>query len=184
MEDAFLQDGLHLSTSGKERLAIGILNIIYRDLRDTITYMTRFRVSTRIINLPPNLNYRPALRVQNRTIFFKGENSIISNFTHTNLSIFGKEFTTSESAYQYAKAAHSGDITMCRVIQKERTGRGAKSASRRICITNQQHWHSIKRDIMKYILMSKMDQDTPFRFFLLENKVHSLSEDTLDNFGL
>ena len=30
--------------------------------------------------------------------------------------------------------------------------------------------------------MSKMDQDTPFRFFLLENKVHSLSEDTTDEF--
>ena len=68
----------------------------------------------------------------NRSIQFRGGNSYLSNFYACRIRVWGREFHTVESAYQWKKCVHHKDWKTADNMIATRTGLQAKYLSRSI----------------------------------------------------
>ena len=90
----YKQDGLHFNKRGLERLALSFSTIIYDDLRDKILdYTAMMTTRRRRLNLD-GLTTIPVVRHIGNRIYFKGKQSILSNFRERDLHLFGRIFRT------------------------------------------------------------------------------------------
>ena len=93
----FSEDGLHLSRRGKEQLAINLIKTITIELQTRIESMMRINITREIRWYLMSKTYDVTL-LQGR-IYFKGSDSLLSNFRIYKLTIFNKRFITPEAAY-------------------------------------------------------------------------------------
>ena len=68
----------------------------------------------------------------NRPVRFKGRNSYLSNLYACRIRVWGREFHTVESAYQWKKCVHNNDRDTAEKMAATRTGLQAKHLSKNI----------------------------------------------------
>ena len=66
----------------------------------------------------------------NRPIHFRGGNSYLSNFYVCRIHVWNRELNTVESAYQWCKCMHHGDMQTAEKIISTRPGLQAKHLTR------------------------------------------------------
>ena len=114
-------------------------------------------------------------------VYFKGSESLLSNFRTIELTIFNKRFMTSEAAYQFSKAMFAGQEGLALTIMKTKTGSSAKDlADRKICLSLQ--WHRIMETVMEHITTIRILNEHDLRRFLINNKDFLFVEDTGNEF--
>ena len=178
--DHYSEDGLHLSKHGKEQLALMICKMITLEFAKKIEENRINRKPPKMISWHLMSNQYDISVVEGRA-FFKGKFSLLSNFRERSLNVFGKEFTTPEAAYQYAKAVRSGMVALAKAIQETKTGASAKKiADDNICPTLE--WHKMSQLIMEHIQVIRILTDHDFRRFLVNNKHLILVENTSNEF--
>lgn len=171
----YSDDGLHLSKKGKEQLAINIIKTIIIELRNQIEARMNINIKEEIRWYLMSRTYNVKL-LQGR-IYFKGSESLLSNFRTIEMTIFNKTFSTSEAAYQYSKAMFAGKEGIALAIMKTKTGSSAKDlADKNICPSLQ--WHRIMETVMEHITTIRILNDHDLRRFLINNKEFLFVEDT------
>ena len=179
-KDMYSPDGLHLSSEGKEALALRISKIITMECADQIKSL----ISRQTI--PKSLSWYLMSReydldIRQGRAFFKGKNSLLSNFREFQITVYNKIFQTSEAAYQFSKAVFSGNNELAQAIQKTKTGPSAKTmAEENICPTSE--WHRIKELVMEHITIVRILTDHDLRRFLINNRDLILVENTSNEF--
>jgi ribA/ribD-fused uncharacterized protein len=184
---AFTADLLHLSKEGKERLACAIIRTAYFDLYGLFEYLKRQRNPSIPANgtaplVLPNLPYQFRYTLKGDTFYFKGEQSLLSNFSPCKIHAFGKTFPCTENAYHFLKALHSNNLEAINISLHQASGRMTKRMTRNLWYPNNVQWKRIRKDAMTYIIILKFQQDITFRNFLLGNKHLKIVEDTNDSY--
>ena len=105
---------------------------------------------------------------------------MLSNFYPCGLRVFDTEFKSSEQAYQWRFAQHTGITCIADKIMAARSAADAKDIAARIPRELQRDWHSVKRDAMREILHAKADCCPLFKRTLLESNGKRLVESTQD----
>ena len=176
----YQRDGLHFNQKGMERLALGLSTIIYDDIRDRILDHRRHMTEhPRLINWT-GIYSNPRIRHIGNRIYFKGKDSLLSNFREHPLQIFSHTFTTAEAAYQWIKAKTLKKHGLADQILRSRTGIEAKRlADTRISEQEQHQWTTgLSIPIMRFIQTQRSQQDYHFRTFLKNNNDFRYIEDT------
>ena len=175
----YSRDGLHLSKTGKEMLALQICKIINNDLNDQIKELVcnrkKLEISWHLISKEFQI------KVELGRVLFKGKDSLLSNFRELQLTIFNKTFQTPEAAYQYAKAVFSGQFEVAQAIQETTTGISAKTIADKKISPNPE-WHKIMEKVMEHITLIRILNDPDLRRFLINNRDFLLVEDTSNNY--
>ena len=113
----------------------------------------------------------------NRPIRFKGRNSYLSNFYACRIHVWGREFHTIESAYQWKKCVHNNDRDTAEKMMATRTGLQAKYL--RKSIREKAHlresWNRQRRSVM-YALVAVKFRDRYLRKRLLSTGESQLIE--------
>ena len=174
LRDAFNRDGLHLSSKGKERYAVGIANIIYGSLEKQIRESSRINTS---IQLQMTNEVLPNIQIRINTILFKGEESLISNFSPFRVYVFNRTYSCTECAYQSAKAFFCGLPYLAYKIVDMESGRQAKKLAEER-VRDRYGWDDVKIKVMKYITLTRVIQDNVLRQFLLANHRFNFVENT------
>ena len=178
-ESLYQWDGLHFNQRGMERLALGISTILYDDLRDRLLDYKRHKTDNyKIINWH-GMYISPRIKHIRNRIYFKGESSLFSNFRKMTLNIFGEQFHTPESAYQWAKAKFLNYADVAELIKMTTTGPNAKwTADTNINDKDKKLWtRQISIPIMRFIQIKRIQQDYHLRTFMLNNNFNYV-EDT------
>ena len=68
----------------------------------------------------------------NRPVHFRGGNSYLSNFYVCRIHVWNREFNTVESAYQWRKCMHHGDMNTADKMLSTRKGLQAKYLNKSI----------------------------------------------------
>ena len=177
--EMYSRDGLHLSKTGKEMLALQICKIINNDLNDQIKELVcnrkKLEISWHLISKEFQI------KVELGRVLFKGKDSLLSNFRELQLTIFNKTFQTPEAAYQYAKAVFSGQFEVAQAIQETTTGISAKTIADKKISPNPE-WHKIMEKVMEHITLIRILNDPDLRRFLINNRDFLLVEDTSNNY--
>ena len=113
-------------------------------------------------------------------ITIKSPKNVLSNFYSCGLRVFDTEFKSSEQAYQWRFAQHTGITCIVDEIMAARSAADAKDIAARIPRELQRDWHRVKRDVLKEILHAKADCCPLFKRTLLESDGKRLIESTQD----
>ena len=86
----------------------------------------------------------------NRPVRFKGRNSYLSNLYACRIRVWGREFHTVESAYQWKKCVHNNDRDTSEKMAATRTGLQAKHLSKNIREKAhlRESWNTQRRSIL------------------------------------
>ena len=175
--EAFHRDGLHLSRNGKERYAVAISDIAYGHLHAAIKYMSsRPRA---ILTLPAfNIN----IERRNKTILFKGQDSLLSNFSPTPVDVLGLSFPTAEHAYQYFKAKHHGKHMLAQHLLGIEDPKFVKKITDQVITRIDEAWLNVRREVMELIQVERVLQNQHLIDFLASNRAFLLVENTSNEF--
>lgn len=112
-----------------------------------------------------------------RVCFYEQDFYVLSNFSSFNVTVFGREFPTSEHAYHWKKFSETNTVTAMRV----RVARSAHEAFK-IAEKNRgerrEDWDAVKVDIMREILRAKVAQHEYVRRKLLATGNRELVENS------
>ena len=113
----------------------------------------------------------------NRPIQFRGGNNYLSNFYVCRIHVWNREFNTVESAYQWRKCMHHGDMQTAEKILSTRTGLQAKHLSKSIREKEQlrAEWNKQRYSVM-YALVAVKYRDPTLRKRLLDTREAELKE--------
>ena len=113
----------------------------------------------------------------NRPVRFKGRNSYLSNFYACRIRVWGREFHTVESAYQWKKCVHNNDRDTAEKMAATRTGLQAKHLSKNIRENAhlRESWNTQRRSVM-YALVAVKFRDRYLRKRLLSTGERELIE--------
>lgn len=147
-------DGLHLSQAGVESLLKTLGMITKGSPYSTKKYGKK----------------------QNR-ILFKGHEHPLSNFYPIKgLRVFGKQFFTSEAAYQHEKAKLAGNDTAARRIEESRTGIQAMRLGS--SVKSPEEWPTQRIKVMERVIHAKLSTCKEARDALLDSGTCEIVEDT------
>jgi ribA/ribD-fused uncharacterized protein len=135
--------------------------------------------ATVIKTLNVNIQPRPTSVDNSRedTIYFSGEDHILSNFFPMELSVDGMVFPTAEHLFQYQMAVHKGYHTLATNIRWARTAQDAKGLAKVLPKDRQ-----LQVAVMSDIITLKCEQNHAFRDFLKNSNGRTLIENTPDPF--
>ena len=113
----------------------------------------------------------------NRPIHFRGGNSYLSNFYVCRIHVWNREFNTVESAYQWRKCMHHGDLETAEKMVATRTGLQAKYLSKSIRekVHLRAEWNKQRYSVM-YALVAVKFRDPTLRKRLLDTREAELKE--------
>ena len=117
-----------------------------------------------------------------RYLFSSSTKSTLSNFhkCSVTLRIWGKEFDSSEQAYQYFKALFHDKQDLVDKILTEKTSIGCYRLGKRV--KTSKLWQAEKVQVMLHILKHKLYQCKEFQAELLGNKDKVFCEATVNHF--
>lgn len=108
---------------------------------------------------------------------FRGHKHPLSNFYEVKgFRVFGKEFNTSEAAYQHEKACFLGNENMARKIQLANTGIQAKQLGSKL--KSNEEWQTNKTKVMETIIKAKLTTCKDSRDALLHSGTSEIVENT------
>ena len=113
----------------------------------------------------------------NRPIHFRGGKNYLSNFYACRIHVWNREFTSVESAYQWRKCMHHGDMQTAEKMLSTRTGLQAKHLSKSIREKEQlrAEWNKQRYSVM-YALVAVKYRDPTLRKRLLDTRESELKE--------
>ena len=158
-EAMLTNDGLHLSKRGVDRLLINCGVLKEGSAFTSAKYPDPERSSK---------------------LLFKGHKNPLSNFHPVDMRSQGKQFKSSEAAYQYIKAETMGDHNAARKILQAETGLQAMKIAAKIQ-TNEQ-WQHKKFSVMEKVIGDKLRVCEAAQKSLLESKSKTIVEDTAHEF--
>ena len=162
-EACLIQDGLHLSKYGVDKLLLGCKVALKPGVASAYTD-SRYKKESNETHL-----------------LFKGHRNPLSNFfPMDNFAMNGIRFATSEAAYVYAKALHHQDIQTAEAVRKSKTGLHAKRLGDRI--QTNATWQRRKIDIMDDIIRAKLRVCQLAKKALVDSGNKQIVEDTLHEF--
>ena len=160
INEAFLtNDGLHLNKHGVDSLL---------HTCDVIRDGSAFSSAT----YPKSQNAN--------SLYFRGHKDPLSNFFEATITYKGKQFKTSEAAYQHAKAEAMRDYRAATKIMKAKTGLHAMRIAQRI--TTNELWQQKKTQVMENIIKEKLKSNETVKSTLLESGSKEIIEDTSHEF--
>ena len=110
----------------------------------------------------------PAYIEQNSNVTaFNGKNNPLSNLYGCQLNVFGMTFTSSEQAYQYAKAMRCGDVPKEEAIRECRTAMDAMYLGK--TVMEPEAFVSQRIEVMTEVLQCKVDQVPEFKDILMKS---------------
>ena len=115
-------------------------------------------------------------------IAFQGQNDTLSNFYSCQLSIYGKQFKSSEHAYQWKKAQELGYDRLAKKIYFAKHAGEAKRLAKDITPEKSEEWERQRVDVMRQILRKKAKDCPEFRTTLELSGTKILAEATSDKF--
>lgn len=158
--EAFLvNDGIHLSKMGLDQL-LRNCNVLNKGSAFTHVNYPKFEGSN--------------------TMLFKGHKHPLSNFYEVSLNIKGRQFRSSEAAYQHAKAEAMGDFNAANKIVNARTALSAMRIAEKIETDAQ--WLQRKVQVMDSIIQEKVRVCAETRNTLMESGTKEIIEDTSHEF--
>ena len=114
------------------------------------------------------------------TLLFKGHKHPLSNFYEVSLNVKGKQFRSSEAAYQHAKAEAMGDFNAANKIMKARTALNAMRIAEQI--ETNERWQQRKVQVMESIIHEKVRVCMETRNTLMGSGTKQIIEDTPNEF--
>ena len=113
----------------------------------------------------------------NRPIHFRGGKNYLSNFYVCRIHVWNREFTSVESAYQWRKCMHHGDMQTAEKMLSTRPGLQAKHLSKSIREKEQlrAEWNKQRYSVM-YALVAVKYRDPTLRKRLLDTRESELKE--------
>ena len=161
VNDAFLvHDGLHLSKKGLDNLMFkcGVIK------HGSSAFTPKKYPS----------------QTKSDALLFKGHKHPLSNFFPVNVSAKGKQFNSTEAAYQHAKAEFMGDFNAAKRIQSANTGLKAMLIASKI--ETNDRWRNKKVDVMESLVKQKISVCDKVRSTLLNSGSREIIEDTEHEF--
>ena len=113
---------------------------------------------------------------QENIVPFSGHDNILSNFFPCELKVFGHTHSSSEHAYQYAKAIRCGDIPKASVIRDARTALDAKRIGDTVIKSDT--FKKEEMSLMEEVLVAKMEQVPSFKAELSKSSVNTIFVET------
>ena len=113
-------------------------------------------------------------------IAFRLPNYVLCNFYEAKFFVYNSYFTSIEQAYQWRKMKHIGQEAYALEISKSKTPGRAKQIANRVPGNLLKDWHVIKCDVMRELLIAKVEQCSKFRSTLLKTEGKRLIEATND----
>ena len=113
-------------------------------------------------------------------IAFRSPNYVLCNFYEAKFFVYNSYFTSVEQAYQWRKMKHIGQEAYALEISKSKTPGRAKQIANRVPGNLLKDWHVIKCDVMRELLIAKVEQCSKFRSILLKTEGKRLIEATND----
>ena len=113
-------------------------------------------------------------------LVFQGHHSSFSNMSETTFVYEGKEYTSSESAYQSKRAEDNAQPELAEIIRKSEDAYKAKRMSK--SIKDGDKWNEKKEKVMKSIVKAKFSQNEKIKSELINTKDMILCEGTGDRF--
>ena len=113
-------------------------------------------------------------------IAFRSPNYVLCNFYEAKFFVYNSYFTSVEQAYQWRKMKHIGQEAYAFEISKSKTPGRAKQIANRVPGNLLKDWHVIKCDVMRELLIAKVEQCSKFRSTLLKTEGKRLIEATND----
>ena len=111
---------------------------------------------------------------------FQSKHSVFSNMSECHLIYDGFSFNSAEEVYQYRKAKDCGTRENVQEVLVADTAQKAKSAGARV--TETANWHRKKVQVMKEVLILKVESDCGLKEKLVESGKKDLYELTYDKF--
>ncbi len=115
-----------------------------------------------------------------QTVKFRSADHPLSNFFPCSIDIYGRQFKSSEHAYQYRKAVENYEWDLAEEIVNAPTALKAKQISNKIKDGTSTQWDSIKEGVMYEVLQCKAQQCSIFRNTLQCTVGNYLAENTSD----
>ena len=113
-------------------------------------------------------------------LVFQGHHSCLSNMYESEFVYEGREFISSEIAFQFKKAKENGQVEMAEKIKKCGDSYNAKRMGRKI--KENDKWNEKKEKVMKEIVKAKFEQNEKIKKTLIETKEKKLCEGTGDRY--
>ena len=113
-------------------------------------------------------------------IAFRSPNYVLCNFYEAKFFVYNSYFPSVEQAYQWRKMKHIGQEAYALEISKSKTPGRAKQIANRVPGNLLKDWHVIKCDVMRELLIAKVEQCSKFRSTLLKTEGKRLIEATND----
>ena len=113
-------------------------------------------------------------------IVFRSPNYVLCNFYEAKFFVYNSHFTSVEQAYQWRKMKLIGQEAYALEISKSKTPGRAKQIANRVPGNLLKDWHVIKCDVMRELLIAKVEQCSKFRTTLLKTEGKRLIEATND----
>ena len=129
---------------------------------------------------PPPLKYALAYLHDDDVTAFRSPNYVLCNFYEAKFFVYNSHFTSVEQAYQWRKMKHIGQEAYALEISKSKTPGRAKQIANRVPGNLLKDWHVIKCDVMRELLIAKVEQCSKFRTTLLKTEGKRLIEATND----
>ena len=157
--------------------------------RNTTLRGTNLFIDDRRFNLdeidkvPSELSIEKAKNIKiegGKGLVFQGHHSCLSNMYEEDFVYEGKEFISSEVAYQFKRAEFNGQHELADKIKKCGDSYTAKRMSRKV--KENEKWVENKEKVMKSIVKAKFQQNEKIRKVLVETKDMKLCEGTGDRF--
>ena len=114
---------------------------------------------------------------------FRADSNPLSNFFKCTITIQGREFHSSEHAYQYTKCMFLHDTDLAEQVLSAETPHDAKAVASRInCHVRMAEWVKIRVDVMSKILRFKWNSSGRFRQTLMATSNLTIAKATSDMF--
>ena len=114
---------------------------------------------------------------------FRADSNPLSNFFRCMITIQGRDFRTSEHAYQYTKCMFLDNTDLAEQVISAETPHDAKAVASRVnCDVRMAEWDKIRVDAMSKILKFKWNSSGRFRQTLMATSNMTIAEATSDMF--
>ena len=104
----------------------------------------------------------------------------LSNFYVCKVNIYDHVFSSSEHAYQYRKMIHIGNQKLADEVRHASNPRAAKRLAHRVPSDKLLNWHNIKDQVMKEILIAKLQSCADYVAALRDSSTKQLIEGSMD----
>ena len=128
-----------------------------------------------------DINTCPAYILEDNSVqVFWKHLDLLSNFYVCKVNIYGHVFTSSEHAYQYRKMIHIGNQKLADEMRQASNPRAAKRLAHRVPSDKLLNWHDIKDQVMKEILIAKLQSCADYVAALRDSGTKQLIEGSMD----